>query len=109
MTPLATMPGFLLQLPVIVFHSRAAGNSRFEGDKFPVLLWKKSRKFPLRINDLFTSKHVHYCQKVGEIDLFFSTAQNSIVIAFKFTFVVTFIAGTPRIPVLEVTHFRSAL
>jgi len=43
---------------------------------------------------------------VGETDSFLS---NSIVIAFKFTFVVTFIAGTPRILVLKVTYFRSAI
>ena len=35
---------------------------------------------PLKINYLFTSKHVHYCQKVGKTDSFLSTAQHSIVI-----------------------------
>ena len=74
----------------------------------PGPLLEKFRKFPLINNDLFTSKHVCYCQKVGETDSFLSTAQNSIVIAFKFTFLVTFIAGTPRIPVLKVTYFLSA-
>jgi len=36
--------------------------------EFPFWRWQilgplleESRKFPLRINDLFTSKHVHYC------------------------------------------------
>ena len=47
---------------------------------------------------------------MDETDSFLSTAQNSIglVIAFKFTFVVTFIAGSLRIPILKVTNFRSA-
>ena len=45
---------------------------------------------------------------MGETESFLSTAQNSIVITFKFTFVVTLIAGTPRILVLKVTYFRSA-
>src|SRR6218665_4227805 len=46
--------------------------------------FEKSRKFPFIINDLFTSKHVHYCQKVAETDSFLSTAQNLIVIIIAF-------------------------
>jgi len=52
------------------------GNSRFEGDEFPVLFWKNPENSRLIFNDLFTSKHVHHCQKVAETDSFLSTAQN---------------------------------
>jgi len=37
------------------------------------------------MNNLLTSTHVHYGQKVVETDSLLSTAQNLIVIAFKFT------------------------
>jgi len=53
--------------------------------QIPGPLLEKSKQFPFRINDLFTCKHVHYCQKVTETDSFLSTAQNSIVIIFIFT------------------------
>jgi len=85
--------------------TRATGNSRFEGCKFRVLFWKNPENSRL---ELTTSKHVHYCQKVGETDSFLSISQNLIVISYKCTFVVTFIAGPLRIPVLKVTNFRSA-
>src|SRR6218665_1560463 len=41
--------------------------------------WKNSRL------ELITYMYLHYCQKVSESGSFLSTAQNSIVIAFKFT------------------------
>src|SRR6218665_1950949 len=57
-----------------------------------ITMLEKSRKFPFITRDLglftCTSKHVHYCQKVAElteIGSFLSTAQSSIVVAFKFT------------------------
>jgi len=98
--------------------------------QIPVPLLEKSRKFPFRINDLFTRKHVYYCQKVVETDSFLPTTQNSIVIAFKFTregcmretmlislvqfylrchFYNRALRPCYKIPVLKVINFRSSL
>ena len=64
-------------------ETRATENFRFEGEKFPVLFWKNPENSRLQRNNdlgLFTSKHVHYCQKVADTDSFLSIAQNAIVI-----------------------------
>jgi len=65
---------FVALLASCITQIRATENSHFEDDKFPVLFWK-SRKFPFRINVLFTSKHVHYSKKVAETDSFLQLEQ----------------------------------
>src|SRR6218665_3049720 len=45
--------------------------SRFEGDKFPVVFWKNPENSRCKISDLFTCKHVYYCQKVVNTDSFY--------------------------------------
>jgi len=68
-------------MSIFSVDARDTGNSRFEGDKFPVLFWKIPENSRFKINDPFTRKRVHYCQKVVETGSFLSTAQNK---AFKF-------------------------
>src|SRR6218665_1712436 len=55
-------------------YSRATGFSRLEGDKFPVVFWKNPENSRCKINDLFTCKHIYYCQKVANTDSFLPTA-----------------------------------
>ena len=53
------------------------GNSRFEGDEFPVLFWKNPENFRLQLKT-YLQANIHYCQKVVETGSFLSTAQNAI-------------------------------
>jgi len=65
--------------------TRATGNSHFKGDKFLVLFWKNPENSHLELMTYLQANTFIITRKWLKLTHFYQPAQNSIVIAFKFT------------------------